>query len=277
MNTLKVILITTVLIIADAILGHYLSIAALIFTFVIAGIIAYLSAKFNTPVWLCMLLVIAPILVTDITIKLTNNGNDFEAAGLTNLFFIFNVVVSTIIILSVLIKYHKQKTIYIISSSLIMLAIAYAHLSYFDFLGLTENTNASATKAISIKNNIFIGDLIFSDKQIIYKSDTLKIIDGWCEKQVIVDHTHLIKKYNIDSSINYVVHLKSNKKFKDLQIYYKVNDGDINGSNPADSFLTFSDVRSAPQPLITFFKLNHIIKNSTTIKQISIVPPFKNY
>jgi hypothetical protein len=278
MNTLKVVLISFALIIINNVLGHYFSPISILLTPVVIGIISVLISRLNIPIILVVLLVIASILFNDILVKLFAGGtSDFEGAGFINLFLIIACIIATVITLALLITTHKHNIIYTILACLLIPLSVYIHLLYFDFLGLVDDQNASATKAISIQNKVFIGDLAFSDHQIICRDDTLKIIDGWCEKQVIVDHTHLLKKCDRESSVNYIIHVKSNKKFDGLKISYKVNDDDINGSFDIDSVLKFSDRKLAPQPFITFFKLSDTIKNSTIIKQISITPPFKNY
>jgi hypothetical protein len=241
MNTLKAVAISLSLIIINNVLGHYFPPISILLTPVVIGVISVLISRLDIQIVLIVLLVIISILLNDILIKFFAGGTaDFEGAGFINLFLIFACIIATILTPTLLIVSNNRNVVSTIFACLLIPLSVYIHLLYFDFLGLVDYKNASSTKAISIKNKTFIGDLAFSEKQITYKSDTINIIDGWCEKQIIIDHTHMLKKYDSESSVKYIIHVKSNKKFDVLKISYKVNDSDINGSSDIDSVLEFS-------------------------------------
>ena len=270
MITTKAILFTIGLIIGDFILPHYSDV--IVICFILCGILfsAFLLLS-NTKIYIKIIIIIALVIASDLSFRIINiNHIDSEGAGLTNLFFIVTTALVTIITFSLLLYKQQGKTLYIFFSCLLIPLISMVYLSYFESFGLTDSTNASKTKEISRKSNLFIINLNFPDNQIVYKNDSLKILDGWCEKQVIVDHTHLIKRYDDTSTINYVIQLRGNKSFDKLNIYYKVNDTSLSGSNSADSIINFSCPKSVNPVVLTFFKLKDSMSESSTIKQIII-------
>lgn len=270
MNNLKAIIYSTALIIGEFSLLRYSSVITLVFLLISILFSVFLLLS-NIKTYLKVIIISILIISGDLSFRIINIHHiDSEGAGVTNLFFIITVALATIITFSLLVYKQQGKILYIIFLCLLIPSISMAYLSYFDFLGLADASNASKSKVISQKNNLFVGALHFSDNQINYNDDSLKIIDGWCEKQTIVDHTHLIKHCDDTSSINYVIHLKGNNNFDKLNIYYNINDTSMNGSQSADSTLIFSRAKSVNPVVLTFFKMGKTWAKSSTIKQIRI-------
>ncbi|WP_461451614.1 hypothetical protein [Mucilaginibacter sp.] len=271
MNSLKAVLFTIGLIIINSLLGYYLPPISIIFTPVVVGLTTYVLARTNIKIYFIIIFIIITLALNDILVKITAGGtSDFEGAGLINLLFFVTVIISTIIAISILIDKKKERTLIVVLFCLLIPVASCCYISYFDFLGLTDYLNTSKTKEISQKSNLFISDLKFSDNQINYNNDSLKIIDGWCEKGTIVDHTHLMKHYDDTSSVNYVIRLKANKNFNELNISYNINDTSMNGSNNVNTLIKFSLSKSTSPIILTFFKMRETWAKSFTIKQISI-------
>jgi len=270
MNHTKAILFTIGLIIGDFALGHYSHLIALCFTLceILFGGFLLLS---NVKIYLKVIIIILLLISSNLSFRIINiNEMDSEGAGVANLFFMVTTALITIITFSLLLYKNKGKILYISILCLLILLTTTMYLSWFGSLGLIDSSNASKTKEISQKKNLFIGVLNFSYNQMHYKNDSLKIINGWCEKQTIIDHSHLIKRYDDTSSINYVIQLKGNKSFDKLNIYYNINDTSMNGSSSVDSTLTFSCLKSITPVVLTFFKMGETWTKSSTIKQIRI-------
>jgi hypothetical protein len=265
MSNLKSIAISISLIIVNAVIGYNLPPGSILFTPLVIGIISFILGRTGLKTYYIILLILIALFSNDVLIKLTaGGGHDFEGAGVINLFFIVGVVISTIITFTILIK-QQRKVIPVLFFCISIPAISFLYLCYFDFLGLVGYQNTSKSKEIAIKNKVFLNNIKFADNLINYKADTVKIIDGWAEKQVIVDHQQLIKKYDDTSTINYTFKLKSNTSFDSLKMYYKVNDTDVNGSNAIDSIIAFNCLKSAPKVTVYFFKLGNTFKNNRMI------------
>ena len=265
------LLATLLLVISVAILGHYFAPLSIFMSPALIGITVFLifRAQF-TPV-VTILIIIVTIIINDIFIKLYAGGiHDFEGAGFINLFLIISSIIATILSFIFLISERKLTIIYSLGLSMLIPLLIYAYLSYFDFLGLIDSGNYSKNKAISNANKMFIKTLSFPDSVINFKNDTLHITGGWTEKQQIIDHTHLIKSYNDTSTINYIVYLRANKKFDDLDIFYKMNDTNINGSTQIDSTIKFDSHRDSRKKVLYFFKSLKKPLRDTIIKKIEL-------
>lgn len=271
MTKLKAILVSIGLIIATTLLGHYIPPTSIFITPVIIGGITALLSMTTFRVYFIILFILIVIFLNDILIKLSAGGiSDFEGAGLINLFFIFGVIVSTIIALISLFYSRKRNRVMTIFLCLLIPVASYFYIPYFDFLGLIDHENASLSEQISKKKDVFISDLKFSQNQVAAKNDTLNIIGGWSEKQIIVDHTHLIKKYDDTSTINYIIKLNGNKKIDSLEMRYNVNDTTITYSSPVDSIINFSLPKSTHNIILTFFKTTDKISSDTIIKKVIV-------
>ena len=272
MTNLKAIVLSIILIILNALFGHYLPPASIFLTPAIIGIITFLCGKTNIKLYFIVLFIIIAITSNDILIKLMAGGkNDFEGAGLINLIFLITVFISTVIVCSILVTKKKGQILKVMLFCILIPLTSYIYISYFDFLGLINYLNTSKSKEIAIKNKVFLNDLKFSINPIIYKNDTLKIVDGWSEKQIIVNHERLIKRYDDTSTINYTIKLKSNIRFDNLNMSYKVNDGDLNGSTQIDSTVSFNSLSSIHKITLYIFKITDKVKTDTVIAKIIIL------
>jgi hypothetical protein len=130
----------------------------------------------------------------------------------------------------------------------------------------------SLTKKEAIENKTFISDLDFSDREIIYDKDSIRIISGWAEKELMLNHKSLLRKTEETGNINYRMKIKHNFELYDFPIYYRVNSDDVSCANPIDSVLNFTANKS-DNIILTIFKLkNGSVNNDTIIRRITIKP-----
>lgn len=271
MTKLKAILLSIGLIIVNSVICYYLRPICIVLSILIPVFIVFILSKANLQIYFKILIIIGAIVLDDMVFKLSgSHPYDFEGAGLINLLSIVATVLATIISFVFLINKAKQNVIYT-SCFIILIPISvWLYLSYFDSLGLIDSKNESISQEISIKNHVFLKDLQFSDNSVVYKPDSIKIISGWSEKQINTNHEHLLKRYDDTSKVNYILKLKSNRSFRDNEIYYNVNDTSINGANPIDSVISFTCARADPKVIMTFFKLTGNISKTITIKSVAI-------
>jgi len=267
----KAILLSIGLIIVNSIICYYLPPVSIVLSILIPAFIIFILSKADLQIYFKILIVIGAIILDDMVLKLSGgHPYDFEGAGLINLLSIIATVLATVISFVFLIKKAKRNVIYT-SCFIILIPISvWLYLSYFDSMGLIDSENGSPSKEISIKNHLFLKAVQVSDASVAYKPDSIKILSGWAEKQVTINHEHLIKRYDDTSKVNYVLKLKSNRRFRDNNIYYQVNDASINGASPIDSVISFTCARTDPKVIVTFFKLTGDISKTMTIKSVVI-------
>lgn len=266
MTNYQKILISVGLIVFNNVLGHFAPPSSIFLTPIVVGATTVLLAtsSFNFP--LRLLLILLAVITNDILIKFFAGGtHDSEGAGWINLFLIIGIVISTITTFAIFIQ--KEKIFKSLLASLIIPVVLYFHLSYFDFLGLSYTKSESISEEISKKERIFLRELSFSETQVSFKGDSIKLLSGWIEKQQVVDHTRLIRRNLIGEEINYIIKIKSNKSPYDSHLLYKVDSKDINGSSSIDSVIRFSSPK--PSSTLFFFSSNTTTKDSI-IKEIKI-------
>lgn len=271
MSNLKTIILSAILIVVFISIAHFFPMFSWFIPLLVIGLTIFLTAKTSLKPFYIILFVLITLISFDISFKLnTSSPNDSEGAGVANLLFIIMALMVTVIVFVTLIGKQKGKIIQLLLLCLLIPSVTYCYLTYFESLGLINYINTSSTKEIAVKNKVFLNDLKFSVNPIIYHDDTLKITDGWAEKQIIVNHERLIKKYDDTSTINYTIKLKSNKTFDKLDMYYKVNDKSMNGANHIDSIISFNSPSFTKNIMVYIFKMNENIKDDTIINKLTI-------
>ena len=266
MTNYQKIFLTIGLIILSNLLGHFLAPSSIFLTPIVVGATTALltTSTLNFPIRI--LLILLAVIANDLLVKSFAGGtHDFEGAGLINLFLIVGIIISTIITFATSIE--KERFFRTTLASLIIVVVLYFHLNYFDFLGLSYTKNESITKEISKKEGIFLKELSFSENQISYNGDSIKLLNGWIEKQQIVDHTGLFRKNVIGQEINFIIKVQSNKSPYDSNLLYKVGSRDMNGSSSIDSVIKFSSMK--PNCSLYFFSSSRGTKD-LLIKEIKI-------
>ena len=272
MTKLKTTGISITLIVINGLIAYYLILWSILVLPIIIGFVTFLCKKANINIYLIAILIIIILTSNDILLRLTvTNKYDFEGAGVDNVFFLILVCISVIISCFTLFANKKLQLPKVILFAVLIFITSYIYISYFDFFGLINYSETSKSKEIAKYNKFFLNDLKFSSNQIIYKNDTLQIVDGWSEKQIIINHEHLLKNYDSTSTINYTIKLKSNVSFHSINLYYKVNDANINGSTPIDSTVSFNSLSSIDKITLYIFTVNANIKTDTVIKKIVIL------
>lgn len=271
MTRFKTIGISILLVIINGLFGHYLPLGSCFITPITIGVIAFLYQKAEINVFLIALLIIIVLTSNDILVKLIPQSKyDFESAGVANLLFLISVLISLIVASVILFKDKKGQILKFMLFCISISLASYVYLSYFNFFGLVDYLNTSKSKEIAIRNKVFLDTLKFSTNRIIYKNDTMSIIDGWVEKQIIVNHEHLIKTFDDTSTVNYTIKLKSKINFDSLNISYNINAADVSGSYRIDSTVSFNSLSSLQKLTLYIFKINHNIKIDTVIEKIII-------
>lgn len=266
MTNYQKILISVGLIILSNALGHFFPPSSIFMTPFVVGTTTAFLATLSLNLLLRIPIILLAAITNDILIKFFAGGtHDFEGAGWINLFFIIGIVISTIVSFAIFIQ--KEKPIKSLLACLIIPIVLCIHLNYFDFLGLSYTKSESISKEVSKKDGIFLKELSFSENQISYNGDSIKLLNGWTERQQIVDHTGLFKKNIIGQEINYIINIQSNKSPYDSHLLYKVGSRDMNGSNSVDSVIKFSSTK--PNSSLFFFSSNTTTKDSI-IKEIKI-------
>ena len=189
MTKLKIIGISILLVIINGLFSHYLPLSSIFLTPVTIAMITFLCKKANINIYLIAILIINVLTSNDILFKLTTSSKyDFEGAGVANVFFLISVFISLIVAYPILFADKKGQILkFILFFKSISLA-SYVYISYFDFFGLVDYLSTSKSKEIAIRKKVFLNNLKFSTDHVINKNDTLKILDGWSEKQNIVNH-----------------------------------------------------------------------------------------
>ncbi|WP_291098119.1 MULTISPECIES: hypothetical protein [unclassified Flavobacterium] len=271
-NSIKIIL-ALLLIVLTNILGHYFpptSITLSPLTIgLLTGLLIFTDFKFGYRI----LLITLAIIVNDICIKDFAGGTyDLEGEGFISAFLIIGLIISTIIILIKTVVLKNMNAIVKIMLTLMMPVIMFLYLQYFGLYGLSFSKSMSLTKENAIENKTFLSDLYFSESEIIYDIDSIRIISGWIEKEIMLNHNSLICKSEETGNINYKIKIKHNFKPYDFSIYYKVNSDDVNGANPVDSVLEFTANKSDSITLTIFKLRNGSVNNDTIIKRVTIKP-----
>lgn len=266
MTNYQKILISVGLIVFNNILGHFAPPSSIFLTPIVLGATTILLATSSLNFPLRILLILLAIVTNDILIKFFAGGtHDSEGAGWINLFLIIGIVVSTITTFAIFIQ--KEKILKSLLACLIIPVALFFHLSHFDFLGLSYTQSESISEENSKKEGIFLKELSFSETQVFFNGDSIKLISGWIEKQRVVDHSGLIRRDSIGEQINYIIKVESNKSPYDSQLLYKVDSRDINGSSLIDSVIRFSSPKLSSS--LFFFSLNNKAKD-TFIKEIKV-------
>lgn len=229
MNDSQKILLSIGLIILNNVLGHYFPPSSIFMAPILAGIISYLLATSSLKIHIQILLIVLSLVSNDVLTKLYAGGiHDLEGAGFINLFLIVGIVISTIITLSISIA--KKRSIKVILIWFVVPISVYIYLYNYDSLGLYYSKNASISAKMSKERGLFLGELIFSDTLVSYKGDSVRLLNGWMERQQIVDHTRLIKKNRIGSEVNYIIKVRCNKIPDDMSLLYKSDNRNEYGS-----------------------------------------------
>jgi len=263
-NTFKIIIVLSLVALTN-IIGHYFPPSSILFSPFTIGLLAGLLMTTNFKVNFRILLLTIFIILNDILIKKFAGGtHDFEGAGFINMFLIIGVTLSTVII-SLVISDLKDKSVLrkIILVSLMPIAMFF-YLHYFDLYGLSYHKSMSLTKEDAINNNTFLHNLKFSERKIYYEKDSIYILSGWTEKEIILDHSSLIRESQETKNINYKLKIKHNLTPLTNSLYYKINSDDVNGSSPVDSVLEFKADRDE-SIILSIFKLRNGSVNDDTI------------
>jgi hypothetical protein len=269
---IKIILALLTLVLTN-ILGHYFPPTSIILSPFTIGLLTVLILFTGLKIGYRILLITLTIIFNDICIKKFAGGtHDLEGAGFINLSLIIGLIASTIIILIITITLKNTNTIIKIMLILMMPATVFLYLQYFGLYGLSFSKSMSLTKEGAMENKIFLSDLHFSEREIVYEKDSIHIISGWAEKELILNHKSLISKTEETGNINYKIKIKHNFKPHDFSVYYKVNSDDVNGANPVDSELNFKAEKSC-EITLTIFKLrNGSVDNDTIINKVIVKP-----
>ena len=271
-DSIKIILVLLIIVLIT-ILGHYFPPTSLILSPFTIGILTSLLISTDFKAGYRILLITLAIILNDIFIKRFAGGrNDLEGAAFINAFLFIGLIISTVIILIKTAVLKNTNTVIKILLILMMPAIMVLYMSYFELYGLSYSKSMFPTKQEAIANNTFISNLGFSDRKIISEKDSIRIISGWREKELMVNHNSLLSKTEETGNINYKIKIKHNFKRYNFSIYYKVNSDDVSGASQVDSVLNFTANKS-DNITLTIFKLrNGSINNYTIISKVIIKP-----
>jgi len=267
------IFLSFIIVVITNILGHYFPPTSIMLSPLTIGLLTGLLMFTDFKIGYRILLVTLSIVFNDICIKTFAGGtHDLEGAGFINAFLIIGLIISTIIILIKTVVLKNINAIIKIMLTLMMPVTMFLYIQYFGLYGLSYSKSMSLTKQNAIENNTFLSDLNFSETVIIYDTDSIHIISGWTEKELILNHNSLISKTEETENINYKLKIKHNFKPNDFSIYFKVNSDDVNGASPVDSVLEFTANKS-DNITLTIFKLrNGSVNNDTIISRVAIKP-----
>jgi len=121
MSFSKQLLISTLLIFINVLIGRYFPFASSFLVFLVAFIISSLPVKSNSQLYLKVFLVIVTILLNDITVKLFSGiMDDSEGEGVATLFLIATTIVTTVITMIVLIQGSPKKAIQVCAICLLI-------------------------------------------------------------------------------------------------------------------------------------------------------------
>ncbi len=269
-DNVKIIIVLLIIVITN-ILGHYLPPTSIMLTPITVGLLTGLLILTELKIGYRILLITLAIIFNDICIKKFAGGtHDLEGAGFINGFLIIGLIISTVIIIIKTIVLKNTNAIIKIMLTLMMPAIMFLYMQYFGLYGLSYSKSMSTTKQNAIENKKFVSDLDFSETEIIYETDSIYIISGWAEKELILNHKSLIKKTEETENTNYKIKIKHNLKPDDFSIFYKINSDDVNGASTIDSILEFT-ANKADDITLTIFKLrNNSVNNDTIISKVTI-------
>lgn len=258
-NTIRITL-ALFLVILTNILGHFFPPTSIMLSPLTIGSLTGLLLYTDFKVGYRVLCITFAIIFNDMCIRSYAGGvYDLEGAGFINMFLVIGLIISTVIITGKAVFLESTSVISKIGIILIMPSAMSLYILYFGFYGLSYRQPMSLTKESAVTNNTFLSELYFSKRDIVYDKDSLQIISGWTEKEIMINHNSLIRKTEESGSINYRIELRDNLKRNDFSVYYKVNSDDINGASPVDSVLRFSAKTDSIS--LTFFKL---IRDSVT-------------
>jgi hypothetical protein len=214
--------------------------------------------------------IIVAIALNDFFVKLVMLGEHNDPFSLINLSLIFGIGVSIIMILGKTILLQHTAAV----KKLILVFIAPFFLSWYVFyfwnLGQAYVLNPVTSKQLALDKEIFLFDLNFSERDIVFGKDSDHIVSGWAERELMLNHRSIICRIEHTGRVNYVVKIKHNFKKHEVPIYFKVNSLDVNGAEPVDSLLVFTQKNAEPLSL-TFFDLsNNDVRNSRQFKTIKI-------
>ena len=271
-NTIKIIL-AFLLIVLTNFLGHYFPPTSIMLSPLTIGLLTGLLLFTDLKMGYRILLVIVAIVFNDISIKKYAGGiSDLEGAGFINAFLFIGLIISTVIILFKTVGLKNTNAMIKILLIVMMPVTLFLYIPYFAFYGLSYAKSMSLTKQHAIANKTFLSDLNFSETEIMYGTDSIHIISGWTEKELILNHKSLISKTEETGNINYKIKIKHNFKPYEFSIYYKVNSDNINGANPVDTVLKFTEDKSVNVTLTIFKLRNGSVNNDTIISRVTIKP-----
>jgi hypothetical protein len=239
------------------IIGFYFPPTSILASPLLVGLITFLLLYTGINVSYRIIAITIAIIVNDLCIKSFAGGtHDIEGAGFINAFLILSVIISAMIILfKVMFMEHiswGMKALLILIQPLVMIF----HIQCFRFFGVSYTVPISSTKEQSIAKNVYLTDLDFSRHEIVYQSDSIRILSGWAEKQLLENHTTLFSETDETNRINFKINLIHNLKPNDHSVYYKINSDDINGSQRLDSVLSCSSIKS-DTIVLRVFKLRY--------------------
>ncbi len=271
-NSIRIILSLLIIVLTN-ILGHYFPPSSILLSPSTIGLFTGLLIFTDFKIGYRILSITLAIILNDIFIKKFAGGtHDLEGAGFINVFLIIGLIISTIIILIKIAILTNTNAFIKILLTLMMPLILFLYLQYFGLYGLSYSKSMSLTKQEAIENKTFISELDFSESEIIYKKDSIHIISGWAEKELMLNHKSLLSKTEETGNINYKIKIKHNFEPDDFSIYYMVNSDDVNGASPVDSVLNFTANKS-DNITLTIFKLrNGSVNNNTILSRVKIKP-----
>lgn len=271
-NSNKIILVLIIIVVTN-ILGHLFPPTSIMLSPFTIGLLTGLFISTDFKIEYRILGITLAIAVNDICIKKFSGGiHDLEGAGFTNAFLIIGLVISTIIILIKIIVLKNTSAVIKVMLILMMPATMFFYIQYFGFYGLSYSKSMSLSKQNAIENKSFLFDLYFSEREITYGKDSIRIISGWTEKEFIMNHNSLVKKIEETENINYKIKIKHNINPYNSSIYYKINSDNVNGAKPVDSVLNFTTNKSDSITLTIFKLRNGSVNNDTIISKVAIKP-----
>ena len=121
MSFSKQLLISTLLIFINVLIGRYFSQTSSFLVFLVAFIVSSLPVKSNSQLYLKVFLVILTILLNDIIVKLFSGiMDDSEGEGVATLFLIATTIITTVITMIVLIQGSPKKAIQVCAICLLI-------------------------------------------------------------------------------------------------------------------------------------------------------------
>lgn len=269
-NSFKIILAVLIIVITNM-LGHYFPPTSITLTPITVILLTSLLMFTDLKIGYRILCTTLAIIMNDICIKKFAGGtHDLEGADFINAFLMIGLIISTTIILIKTLIIKNINAVSKIMLVLMMPAIMFFYMQYFGRYGLSYAKAMSQTKQHAIENKTFISDLDFSETEITYGTDSIRIISGWAEKELINNHHSLLSKTEETGYINYKIKIKHNFKPDDFSIYYQINSDDINGARPLDSVVEFTTNKSDNITLTIFKLLNGAVNNDTIISRVML-------